>query len=252
MNRTRRTVGWVLAGALTAVLVGASPAAAQSPCGASYTIRTGESLREIAQRCGVTLPALLAANPGVTDQQDVEEGDRLRIPSPAAAQPSPTRACGASYTIRTGDTLAEIAEKCGLTIPLLVAANSRLPDPLGVHAGARIRIPDLPAGAAADTTILVIAPSAAAGPEAADTAAADTAARAPDPELTRVEGVLETAGSCTRLRAANGDVYGLVGGLGPVFGPGDRVVLLGVPADGGACDADVSLEVRILYRPRGP
>lgn len=237
-----------LAAVATATALAPRPADAQSACGAFHTVDTGDSLIEIAERCGVTLPALLAANPGVVDQRDVEVGDRLRIPDPDAPQPSPVEACGPAYTVRTGDSLAEIAEKCGLSIPLLVAANPSLPDPLGVDAGRTIRIPNLPRSAIADPATRVVeraAPADTAG------AGADTTAGAPAPELTRVVGTLERGPVCLHVRQAGGDVVAIVGDVGNAFQPGDPVVLLGLPADPGACDHDPALELRILHRASG-
>lgn len=238
----RRALG--LAAAVVALLAVPAAGEAQSACGAGYTVRTGDSLLEIAERCGVTVPALLAANPGVRDRMDLEVGDRLRVPDAGAPQPSPREACGLTYTIRTGDTLAEIAQKCGVTVPLLVAVNGRLPDPLGIHEGERIRIPDLPQRAVADTTLFV---APAAEPEPAET---DTTAEATDDveELVRVEGLLRSGEPCLLVRADDGSVYALAGSLNDAFRAGQRVVVLGVPAEETACDRSPTLEVRVLYR----
>lgn len=231
------------------LLLSASPAAAQSACGAGYTVRSGDSLLEIAQQCGITLPALLAANPGVRDQMDLQVGDRLRIPSPDEPQPSPVEACGPYYTIRAGDTPAEIAEKCGLTVPLLMAANAPLPDPLGLNAGERIRIPDLPERVVRDPATLALPPAVVAD-TAQDPAEADSqAAQADDErEMVRVEGTLQAGESCLLVDTADRGSFALVGRVSDAFRPGDRVVLMGLPTEATACDHEPTLEVRILYR----
>lgn len=234
-------------------------AAAQTACGGGYTVGAGETLAEIATRCGVTIPALLALNPAVRDRMDLEVGDHLRVPSPDAPQPSPQQACGPYYTTRSGDTLAEIAEKCGLTIPLLVAANGPLPDPLGVKGDVQIRIPNLPASAVRDPATVAFPPAAAVAAAqiaaaeiaAADSAAADSAAAAQPEEvveLTRVEGVLVAGQRCRLVRSGEGRVFAITGRTTDAFRPGDRVVVLGHVADPEACGHDPTLEVRILYR----
>lgn len=249
---TRRPSAFYLAPAFTVALAltltltaAPSPASAQSACGAFYSVNSGDTLREIAVGCGVSIPAILALNPAVRDDEDLVVGDRLRIPDPAAEQPSAQEACGPTYTVRSGDGLAEIAQKCGLTVPLLVAANPPLPDPLGIHTGLEVRIPPLPRAVVEDSFRLAIA-QAASDPATADTAAVDTAA-AP-PELTRVEGVLEEGEPCQRVRAADGTVTAIAGRVGTRFGSGDRVVLLGVPTDATTCGHAPTLELRILYR----
>ncbi len=226
--------------------VAPAPAAAQSACGAYYTMDTGDTLVEVAERCGVTVPALLAANPGVVDQRDVEVGGRLRVPDPAAPQPSPVQACGPSYAVRTGDTLAEIAMKCGLTVPLLMAANGPLPQPLGVHTGLHLRIPDVPHLAVTDPGTIT-APSVATVSDPVPPS--DTTAAAPVlADLTRVVGVLEAGPRCTGVRTADGDLIAIAGELDDAFRPGDRVVLMGTPARSHDCGQTPTLELRILYR----
>lgn len=241
-----------LPGLLTALALAlaATPAAAQSACGGFYTIGSGDTLLEIAQNCGVTLPALLAANPGIRDQEDVEAGNRLRIPDPSDREPTPIEACGAFYTVRTGDSVLEIAQKCGLTVPLIVAANPPLPQPLGNFPGRKIRIPPVPVAAVQDPATLAI-PAGGATVDtvdaAVDPAAADSVAP-PAPEMTRIEGVLERGPRCMRIRAGDGTVVAITGEVSGAFAPGDRVVLMGLPADGSECQREPTLELRILYR----
>lgn len=243
-----------LAGLLTALALAlaATPATAQSACGGFYTIGSGDTLLGIAQNCGVTLPALLAANPGVRDKEDVVAGNRLRIPAPGDPQPTPVEACDAFYTIRTGDSLSEIAQKCGLTVPLLAAANPSLPQPLGNFPGHKIRIPPVPVAAVQDPATLAIATGIGATVDTVDSAVADSLAAdsmaLPGPEMTRVEGVLERGPRCLRIRAGDGTVVAINGEVSGGFGPGDRVVLMGLPADGAACQHEPTLELRILYR----
>lgn len=248
-----RAVRTAVATALLALALAVTPGptTAQSACGGFYTVDSGDTLAEIAERCGVTLPALVAENAGVLDDLDIEVGDRLRVPNPRGAQPSPVQACGAFYTVRTGDTLAEIAAKCGLTIPLLIAANPPLPAPLGVHADMRIRIPDVSRAAVEDpATVATVRRMTDAAP--ADTTTlgdADVeAAPVPSQDMVRVEGVLEAGDPCIQVRDADGDVFAITGELSDAFGTGDRVVLMGVPAAEAECGQSPTLELRILYR----
>lgn len=259
LPRAASTVLTFAALALGGIAAGATGATAQTPCGGFITVGSGDTFLEIAERCGVTIPALLAQNPGVVDEDDLEVGDRLRVPAPDAAQPSPVQACGASYTVRPGDTVAEIARKCGLTIPLLVAANGPLPDPLGIHAGTTLRIPDVPAAAVTDPATLV-APgrsAVAVGGDTADVAAAEEAGAArdsaaiPAEDLVRVEGVLEAGDHCMVVRAPDGERVGIAGEIEGDFAPGQRVVLMGVPAGEHDCHTSRTVQLRILYRPGG-
>jgi LysM repeat protein len=65
---------------LAASLAIPGSASAGSPCGSTYIIQQGDWLSRIANRCGVTLSALYAANPGVAYQRYIYPGQVLNIP----------------------------------------------------------------------------------------------------------------------------------------------------------------------------
>jgi LysM repeat protein len=242
MFRTVRFPALVTVAAVVALAMLAAPAPAsaqQVPCPGNTTIRDGDTLVSIAARCGVTVPALLAANPGVRHDHDLTIGRTIDVPHPRDPQPRPQLACGEFYTIRPGDTLAGIALKCGLTVPLLVAANGPLPTPLGVNAGGTIRIPDLPRAAVRDT-LTWVAPAPAAVP-------ADSPAPAPE-ELVRARGVLEAGTRCPLLRTDDGRTIALAGARSRAFRTGDRVAVMGVPVAADRCGHSPALELRIMYR----
>jgi LysM repeat protein len=83
----------------------------------------GDSLAKIAKKSGVTLKALQAANPGVVPTK-LKVGQKLVIPaggktSADVAAPAvagmPADVGGATYTVKSGDTLTKIAKKNGTT-----------------------------------------------------------------------------------------------------------------------------------------
>jgi LysM repeat protein len=65
---------------LAACLATPRSAAAAGPCGSVYIVQPGDWLIKIANRCGVTLAALYAANPGVANQRYIYPGQVLNIP----------------------------------------------------------------------------------------------------------------------------------------------------------------------------
>lgn len=234
------TLAAVLALAALTVLAAPTPADAQpAPCRGHTTVRDGDTLVGIAARCGVTVPALLAANPRVRGDEDLVIGRSIAVPPPGGPQPRPQQVCGEFYTIRSGDTLAGIALKCGLTVPLLLAVNGPLPSPLSVNVGGRIRIPDLPRSVVRDTLTWV-------APVPGDTLEAEVA---PEPEeLVRAEGVLAQGTPCLLLRTADGRAVALAGDLSRAFRAGDRVAVMGVPVGADRCGHSPALEIRIMYR----
>lgn len=77
------TVGLILA--LVVSMAGfVATAQAQSPCGSTYTVRAGDTLTRIAQQCGVSVQALLDANPNIVNRNLIRTGQVIQIPGAPA------------------------------------------------------------------------------------------------------------------------------------------------------------------------
>jgi LysM repeat protein len=94
----------------------------------SYEVRPGDTLWSIAQRFGTTVPTLLALN-RLKPQQPIKPREVLSLPSaasqPVVAEVAPRRLVAAPkrYKVQPGDTLWEIAQRFGTTVPTLLALN---------------------------------------------------------------------------------------------------------------------------------
>jgi LysM repeat protein len=70
--------------ASTTAVASPSPTATATPTGTAgttaYTVKSGDSMASIAQSHGVTLQALLAANPQISDPTRLKVGDTIRLP----------------------------------------------------------------------------------------------------------------------------------------------------------------------------
>jgi len=96
-----------------------------------YVVVPGDTLSGIAGRYGVTLGALEAANPQITDPNLILPGQVVRIPSDTVV-----------YTVQPGDTLSGIAGQFfGVTLSALEAANPQITNPNLIVPGQVIRIP---------------------------------------------------------------------------------------------------------------
>ena len=64
---------------------------AQSACGAQVTVSETETITDLALRCGVTVEALVAANPGLDPAAPLQPGQVIQIPAlgPPVAEPTP-------------------------------------------------------------------------------------------------------------------------------------------------------------------
>lgn len=130
---------------------------------AVYTVVKGDSLVRIANRLGVTLAALLETN-HLTKQSVIVPGMQLAVPAggvlPAATSTSPTTPTnsaapvgGERYVVAKGDGLVRIAERLGVTLAALLAANN-LQRHSVIHPGMQLVVPAggrLPATTAANS-----------------------------------------------------------------------------------------------------
>jgi membrane-bound lytic murein transglycosylase D len=117
----------------------------------AHTVRSGESPYAIAQRYGVDLDDLLEAN-GVRDARRIQVGRTLVIPgstatvaaAPAAAKAAaPPRAN--SHKVSSGETLATIAARYGVSTQQLLQANG-IRDARRLQVGQTLTIPSKTSG----------------------------------------------------------------------------------------------------------
>ncbi len=119
------------------------PTATLPPNQTIHTVKSGETIINIAKDYGTTASAVLKANKmKATDA--IHAGEQLIIPLPAARTPTPTPSPTPTptpvvYVVKSGDTLSEIARTYGTTVELLMKANG-LPDATNIHAGSRLTI----------------------------------------------------------------------------------------------------------------
>lgn len=99
-----------------------------------YTVKSGDTLSGIAQRHGVSLSQLVAANPQIKNPNLIYPGQNVNIPgrgNPAASV----------YTVKSGDTLSGIAQQQGVSLSQLVSANPQIKNPNLIYPGQQINIP---------------------------------------------------------------------------------------------------------------
>lgn len=100
----------------------------------TYVIQPGDTLGSIAQRFGTTVSTLAELN-GISNPDKIYAGSTIRVP-----EKSGTGSSGqVYYTVRTGDTLSEIAVKYNTTVNALVRLNG-ISDPDKIYAGTRLKI----------------------------------------------------------------------------------------------------------------
>ena len=107
---------------------GSSPAS-----GPAYVVQSGDTLTAIANRFGVSLASLEAANPQITNPNRIFPGQIITIPGSSPAS-------GPAYVVQSGDTLTAIANRFGVSLASLEAANPQIADPNRIFPGQIITI----------------------------------------------------------------------------------------------------------------
>ncbi len=109
-------------------------------CPSRYTVQRGEWFYAIARKCGVTVQALRAANPG-RNPNVLYPGQVLNIPGgDGTTPPGPSDGTTSNYTVQPGDTLYSIAVHFGKTVYALQLAN-HLASPNWIYPGQVLIIP---------------------------------------------------------------------------------------------------------------
>jgi LysM repeat protein len=120
---------------------------------ATYIVRSGDTLSQIAARKHVSLAALLKAN-HLSLRSVIHVGQRLRIPGAAARAAAPAARPAVTttvYRVRSGDTLSAIAARTRTPLPTLFSLN-RLSARSVIHPGQLIRVRGTAPRPAAPTT----------------------------------------------------------------------------------------------------
>lgn len=123
------------------ICIPVAPTPGPCPGGFVYIVKSGDTFFSIAQRNGIAVAALSAANPGVNPDA-LRVGQQLCVPAPA---PSPQPCPGRLYTIQAGDTFYKIARQFGYTLDALLAANPGV-NPDSLRVGQSLCLPPSPGG----------------------------------------------------------------------------------------------------------
>lgn len=112
----------------------------QMPCqGVLYQVQPGDSFFRIAQRFGVSLQSLRAANPQIQNPALIFVGQIICVPVQVAC---PREIDGFIYTVLPGDTLSVIARQFDVSLEDILNVNLFITNPNLIFAGQRICIPE--------------------------------------------------------------------------------------------------------------
>lgn len=107
-----------------------------------YIVQRGDTLFLIAQRFGVSLEALIAANPQLPNPDRIFPGQVLLLPRPGEPPRPPVAPPGfLLYVVRRGDTMWSIARRFGLELQKVIDANPQVEDPNRIFPGQMLFLP---------------------------------------------------------------------------------------------------------------
>lgn len=109
------------------------PAPQHAATGATYVVRSGDTLSGIAARLHTTWQHLAQIN-GISNPNRIYVGQRLRLPGGAPSRPAPARV----YVVRSGDTLSGIAARLHTSWQHLAQVNG-LRNPNKIYPGQKLR-----------------------------------------------------------------------------------------------------------------
>lgn len=103
-----------------------------------YIVRPGDTLSGIAQRRGISIEALIRANPQIRNPDLIRPGQHVTIPAGGNRV--------GSYTVQSGDTLSGIANRFGTSYHAIARANG-ISNPNLIYPGQTLSIPGGTSGA---------------------------------------------------------------------------------------------------------
>jgi spore coat assembly protein SafA len=125
-------------GQTVCVPISAPPPGQCPPNTFPYTVQPGDSMFSIAQRFGVSLNALIAANPQIPNPNLIFPGQIVCVPRTTPTQCPPGTF---SYTVQPGDSMFTIAQRFGVSLNALIAANPQIPNPNLIFPGQIVCVP---------------------------------------------------------------------------------------------------------------
>lgn len=98
-----------------------------------YVVKSGDTLSGIAEKHGVSLDAVIRANPQISNPNAIRPGQTVSLPSGASAE-------ARNYTVASGDNLSSIGAEFGVSWQAIAQAN-QLSNPNLIRVGQELLIP---------------------------------------------------------------------------------------------------------------
>ena len=136
MNTKKSLQLFILVAVLLASFASTSSAFAAS-CGTSVTVVSGDTLRKIADRCGISVAALRLANPEIGWGNLIYPNQVLLLPGAILYGDHGYD----TYIVVRGDTLKSLANRFGTSVDTLLSLNKSITNVNLIYEGQRLVVP---------------------------------------------------------------------------------------------------------------
>jgi LysM repeat protein len=139
MNNRRMLKAFAVLLAVCMGFASVGNAGAASGCTGYVTVYWGDTLSGLAATCGTTVGAIQAANPGMGWW--LYAGQVIYMPAPACTSNVARPGGYPTYVVQSGDTLANIASRYGLTVNQILSVNPQICNANVIYVGQTINLP---------------------------------------------------------------------------------------------------------------
>ncbi|MCP4362840.1 MAG: LysM peptidoglycan-binding domain-containing protein [Chloroflexi bacterium] len=107
----------------------------------THAVAPGDTLYNISDQYGVPMEDIMAANPEITDPNNLTVGEQIIIPAPGSGETTPpSGGTDIVYTVKPGDNLFRIGLQYGCAVDQVAGYNG-IPAPYTIYPGDQIKIP---------------------------------------------------------------------------------------------------------------
>ncbi|MGQ3481180.1 LysM peptidoglycan-binding domain-containing protein [Paenibacillus sp. TY11] len=105
-----------------------------------HIVKKGDTLYLLAQKYNVTLEKVIAANPQLADPNQLNIGEKIKIPTePVTMETQPSTVY--QHKVKQGDSLWKLSKAWNVPLKLIIDANSQLKNPNALLVGETVNIP---------------------------------------------------------------------------------------------------------------
>jgi LysM repeat protein len=109
-----------------------------------HMVKNGDSLNLLAKKYHLPADTIVAANPQMSNQLELQIGMKIKIPSGFEWPGGPITEMVYKHTVVQGDTLWKLSKAWNIPLQLMVAANPQLKNPSVLMTGEIVNVPKYP------------------------------------------------------------------------------------------------------------